>query len=111
MMDLQRAVCEQYLVPFVGAADDSICGVALSTLSLRPLNGLRHPTSGDTTGWYIWGGEYSDNPNFFQPLHISHLCESRPEIVKFLGLPPGYRWLSDNETEDVWFDSNLLNVD
>jgi hypothetical protein len=95
----------------LNAADDSICGVAISTLSLRPLNGLRHPLSADTTGWYVWGGEYSDNVDFFQPIHAKHLHESCPQIVKFLGLPPGYRFLTDDEHQDVWFDETLLKVD
>jgi hypothetical protein len=37
------------------AASDKV-GLALATLALVPLNGLRHPAEGDTCGWYIWGG-------------------------------------------------------
>jgi len=111
MDELQRAVCQQYSAPFSNAADDSICGVAISTLSLRPLNGLRHPLSADTSGWYVWGGEFSDRVDFFQPMHTKHFRESCPQIVKFLGLPPGYRFLTHDGQEDVWFDETLLKID
>jgi hypothetical protein len=107
----QQIVCEKYSTTFLNAAENSICGVAISTLSLRPLNGLRHPPAADTTGWYIWGGEYSDDADFFQPLHTKHLQASSPEIVKFLGLPAGFRWLIDCDHEDVWFDETLLDMD
>ncbi|WP_441007151.1 immunity protein Imm33 domain-containing protein, partial [Neisseria meningitidis] len=34
----------------------------------------------------------------------------RPEIIPFLTLPPGYRFLiGENGYEDVWFDELLLN--
>lgn len=33
-----------------------------------PLNSLRHPPEGDTTGWYIWSGEQlSTDEDFFGP--------------------------------------------
>jgi len=32
-------------------------GVALATLSGRPLNALRYPANETTCGWYIWGQE------------------------------------------------------
>jgi hypothetical protein len=31
-------------------------GAPARTPATRPLNGLRHPTEGETCGWYIWGG-------------------------------------------------------
>src|SRR5262249_4805049 len=32
-------------------------------------------------------------PNFFVPLHVSHLAEWCPAALKFLGLAPGWRFL------------------
>ena len=76
-----------------------------------PLNGLRHPPEGDTTGWYIWSGErFSTHPEFFVPLHVCHLTDRCPEIVKYLGLGPGWRFLLAPGYEDVWYDPNLLNI-
>ncbi|MEW4429666.1 hypothetical protein AB1I68_19555 [Paenibacillus pabuli] len=48
---------------------------------------------GDTTGWYIWAGEYSDADDFFVPLHTAHVDEWDPKIKKYLGLAPGCRFL------------------
>jgi len=69
---------------------------------LVPVHGLRHPSVGDTTGWYIWvgQGEPSD-PDCFVPLHMEHVAEWRPE------LPPGWRFLADGTYEDVWYDGSL----
>ena len=76
-----------------------------------PLNGLRHPPQGDTTGWYIWAGEeLSTAPDFFEPLHVLHLAEWCPAALRFLGLPPGWRFLTAGDYEDVWEDPTLLDV-
>lgn len=79
---------------------------------VRPINGLRHSPEGDTTGWYIWAGEVlSDQPDFFNPLHVMHMKQWCPEIQKYLGLPPGWRFLVDGDFADVWYDESLLNTD
>jgi hypothetical protein len=103
-----QAFCDDLDLPFVEAPGESISGVAVQTLHLRPLNALRLPLMPGTSGWYIWGGDYSDHPDFYKPTHTHHLVESTPEIIKFLGLPPGYRILLAPGHEDVWFDESLL---
>jgi len=61
-------------------------------------------------GWYLWrGGEWSDADDFFASLHVEHVGEYLPRIEKYLELPPGHRFLiDDNGYEDVWFDASLL---
>ena len=49
---------------------------------------------GETSGWYVWAGEaFSDAPDFFQPMHIEHVISRCPEILPYLGLAPGWRFL------------------
>jgi hypothetical protein len=88
--------------------DESISGIALATLSLRPLNGLRHPPTETTSGWYIWGGEFKNDPDFFQPNCTYHVIDQFPELSDLLALPPGSRWLWDGSYVDQWFDESLL---
>jgi hypothetical protein len=74
-----------------------------------PLNGMRYPEENGTTGWYLWGSEqFSEDKNFFIPLHAGHLEQKCALALKFLSLPPGWRFLTDGSYEDVWFDANLL---
>jgi len=108
----QERLCKEYGVEFTPALPTMKVGIARNVREgLSPLNGLRHPPSADTTGWYIWAGEtLSVEDDFFVPLHVSHLHEWRPEAVRFLGLPPGWRFLMAKGHEDVWFDPNLLTT-
>ena len=74
----------------------------------NPINGLRHSQQKGTTGWFIWSGEYSENDDFFKPICAEHLLQIRPEIIKYLGLEIGFRFLVDNKGyEDVWKDENI----
>lgn len=112
VIDQQRKLCKKYGAEWVEAPDGLKIGIAENVKSgLLPINGLRHPPQGDTTGWYIWAGEeLSTDPDFFQPLHVSHLKEWCPQIMRFLGLPPGWRFLLAAEYEDVWEDQSLLEI-
>ncbi|SRR6266852_576862 len=106
------AVCRKYRADPLDAPDDFKAGVAANVkIDISPINGLRHPPVGDTTGWYIWAGQVlSDDPDFFAPVHIRHLSELRPDVLRYLALPPGWRFLIAGGYEDVWFDASLLNV-
>lgn len=109
----QKEMCEKYGTPWFSAPGHMKVGVARNLQSaVLPVNGLRHPPTENTTGWYIWAGQgdLPSDPDVFVPLHAEHLAEWRPEVLKFLGLPPGWRFLTDGQYEDVWEDPSLLDV-
>lgn len=87
-------------------------GIAMSTLGLQPINGLRHPREGRGCGWFLWcGTEWSDADDFFSPMHVSCLNDTLPAAVPYLSLPPGYRFMVDDRGyEDVWADAALLEI-
>ena len=107
-----NTVCARNGVDPVVPDGGSKIGLALSTLGRLPINGFRHRPEKGTNGWYIWcGEEFSEDPDFFSPLHVEHLPKYLPEFVKYLDLPPGYRVLTDaSGYEDVWLDESLLDV-
>ncbi len=108
----QKEVCEKYGAAYYPSPLDMKVGIALNVREgVVPINGLRHPPEGDTTGWYIWAGEeLSSDPDFFKPLHVEHLPDWCPQVQKYLGLPPGWRFLIAGDYEDVWYDESLLEV-
>jgi hypothetical protein len=107
--DEQRAVCDRYGAPPMDAPSDLKVGLADASVG-ESINGLRHPPEGDTTGWYIWRGELSEADDFFSPLHARHLNTRLPEVVPYLALPPGWRFLIAPGQKDVWYDESLLDV-
>jgi hypothetical protein len=108
----QREVCDRIGADYEPPSAGSMTGIALHTRGLEPLNALRHPVEHGTCGWYIWWGDtLSEEPDFFDPLHVEHLPEECPEIVPYLALPPGWRVQLAPGYEDAWFDPNLLDTD
>lgn len=91
------------------AAADKV-GLAIGTLAQLPLNALRHPAENGTCGWYIWGGEWQDSPDFFQPVHVEHLEDYVPNLIPYLALAPGWRVLVAPGQVDVWYDPGLLST-
>jgi hypothetical protein len=107
----QRSFCLERGYDYVPSDPESKVGFARQTQGQLPINGLRHPPQNETNGWYIWCGEkLSSEPDFFSPLHTHHLIERCPQALKFLGLPPGFRFLVAGDYIDVWFDSSILDV-
>ena len=86
----QKRLCEVYEAQYVPCDDNLMVGLSKNfDPNIFPINGLRHPLIENTTGWYIWSGAYSEEPDFFVPVHAAHLHEECREIVKYLGLAPG----------------------
>lgn len=109
--ETQRDTCHKYGASYFAVSGDSKLGFAASTEGNIPINGLRHPPSRDTSGWFLWcGTEFSEAADFFVPLHVWHVYEKYPNLTTLLGLPPGYRFLVDGECVDVWYDARLLEV-
>jgi hypothetical protein len=108
----QNEICMKYGATFFPPKPNQKVGISLDTLEHKyPLNGLRHHPEGDSTGWFIWVGTGPINKdfNYFQPLHVVHLLEKCPEVVAYLGLPPGWRILIAPNYVDVWFDQNIFD--
>lgn len=109
----QEQLCLQYNLPFVEANGMSIIGIQKEfDMTNLPINGLRHPLEANMTGWYLWSGETFPTENTdWVAIHASHISELYPEINKFLGLPPGWRFLKAGEYEDVWSDETLYDIE
>ncbi|WP_157222300.1 hypothetical protein [Novosphingobium sp. AP12] len=111
MIEAQQSVCERLGVHFTPPEDSFTVGISESALrGQMPLHGLRHPFKSGSTGWFIWSGDYSEADDFFKPVHLYHLREDCPAVLPYLALPPGWRFLVAPGFEDVWSDSNLLNI-
>jgi len=107
----QRGVCLSQKCGCAPVARSDKVGLAAATLGLTPINGLRHPITEGTTGWYIWWGEQlSEAGDFFQPLCVDHLLDRMPAVADFLALPPGFRFLIHGTYRDIWFDEGLLSA-
>ena len=109
-IESQKAICATHTSDWKPINKKLRVGVS-ANLDKDPIHGLRHPSEERTTGWFIWTGDYSEADDFFQPMCAEHLLQIRPDIIKYLGLDVGYRFLADkNGYEDIWYDEKLKNI-
>jgi len=103
---LQREICAKYGTWFEPCRGSDRAGLAISTLKLTPSYGVRIANSDGSSSWYIWNGSRSESADFFQPVHVEHLVDHIPSVIKYLGLPAGFKFIIDDAGyEDVWFES------
>ena len=106
----QKNLCKRLKVEWVPIEPFGMVGLSLVNTESNPFHALRHPPD-NYSGWFLWTEEWSYATDFFKTVHSIHLLEYRPAILKYLGLPAGYRVLIDDKGyEDIWFDANLLLV-
>ncbi|MDY4316429.1 hypothetical protein SOW02_15965 [Pectobacterium actinidiae] len=100
----QKQTCDKHqLTPH---PPEEMVAIALDTLQNSPIYGTRIslPENG-TISWFIHCGEHSAESGFYQVLHTHHLAETLPEVVPYLFLPEGTKFIIDRTGyEDVWTD-------
>lgn len=109
-LDSQKEICRQNAADWAPINKSLNIGLGGNLID-EPINGLRHPADRGATGWFIWTGEYSDSDDFFSPICAEHLLQLKPNLIRFLGLPAGFRFLTDSRGYlDIWRDDKLLEV-
>ncbi len=108
--ELQRRVCKAYGAEFTPPVAGSKVGIALQTMKRNPIHAVRLSATDTTCGWFIFAGdEWSDDPDFYQPLCVEHMAKYCEAALPFLALPPGWRFHTDGEAEyGASFDPDLL---
>ncbi|SDA57987.1 MULTISPECIES: hypothetical protein [unclassified Janthinobacterium] len=98
----QQRICDKYNLP--SQPPEAMVAVAIGSLAQSPIYGTRIelPENG-TISWFIHCGEHSGALDFYQALHAAHLQDMLPQVLDYLALPSGARFILDREGyEDVW---------
>ncbi|MFK7089515.1 hypothetical protein AAFM71_11950 [Chromobacterium violaceum] len=100
----QIEICKKYSSKIIDLDENEMVAIALETIGQLPIRGVRtSKREGDNISWFFYCGEFHASPDFFKPMHASHLNEYLPEVLKFLCLEPGYKFMTDQYGfEDVW---------
>ena len=100
----QQQICARH--GLAAQAPEAMVAVATGSLDQSPIYGTRIalPENG-TISWFIHCGEHSDAADFYQPLHTAHLRELLPQVLDYLALPSGAKFILDRDGyEDVWME-------
>ncbi len=100
--EAQIEVCKKYGLSVL--PPEEMVAIAIESLSQTPIYGSRvQLPEGGNVSWFIHCGEYSAADDFYKAVHIHHLSEMLPQVLKYLCLPIGSKFIIDTQGyEDVW---------
>ncbi|MFC7422037.1 hypothetical protein ACFQNF_19445 [Iodobacter arcticus] len=100
----QIDICKKNCSAITPYSLEEMVAVAIKTIGKNPTVGMRNiPNDGENVTWFFYCGENSEDPDFYQTMHIEHLTDYLPNVFDYLCLEPGFSFIIDgNGYQDVW---------
>ncbi|AUO45739.1 immunity protein Imm33 domain-containing protein [Pseudomonas ogarae] len=98
----QHAVCERAGADYAAPTFDQMIVISDGILEGDPADGVRYPSPEHMSGWWLTTDRFDGSVKNLKTVHTQHVAVSRPDLVRFLALPFGYRF--HGATNDVWLD-------
>ncbi len=104
----QEIICKKFHVQPLFPLFNQKIVISVGVYEGLDVEAVRYPSPDHMTGWWLTTELYNGNTDSLNVVHYYHLAFSRPDIIKYLALPFGYRFIKDKEY-DIWFDDNVLS--
>ncbi|WP_330745911.1 immunity protein Imm33 domain-containing protein [Chryseobacterium sp. CP-77] len=92
----QSEICwEQNLIPLFPNFNQSVV-ISDGVYEGKDIEGIRYDSPQDETGWYLITDDYNGDIKSLKMVHFYHVAFARHDIMKYLAIPPGYRFLMGN---------------
>ncbi|KRP68041.1 hypothetical protein TU82_04370 [Pseudomonas orientalis] len=101
----QHMICAKNGVDYVAPSFEQMIIISHGVMEGDPAEGVRYPSPEHMSGWWITTDRYDGNTENLQSVHLQHVAVNRPDLVKYLGLPFGYRF--HGPSNDVWLDEKI----
>jgi hypothetical protein len=72
----------------------------------KDIEGIRYDSPDHMSGWWLITDDYDDNIESLMTVHYYHVAFKRPDILKYLALPFGYRFLMENGKIQIMKDED-----
>lgn len=100
----QHQVCERLGAPFSTPRADQLIAISAGVYEGDSVQGVRYHAPDHMSGWYVTTNRFDGDMSTLVIDHLYHLTAMRPDLARFVALPPGYRFDTSNGEDDVWFD-------
>lgn len=89
----QSETCwQQNLIPLFPNFNQSVV-ISDGVYEGKDIEGIRYDSPQDESGWYLITDDYNDDIKSLKMVHFYHVAFARPDILKYLAIPFGYRFL------------------
>lgn len=99
----QHSICEAYAARFEPPRPDQLSLISQGVFEGLPVQGVRYPSPAHMSGWWLTTDQYDGEISSLKHEHTYHLTDVRPDLAKYIALPPGFRF-DLSSFEDVWFE-------
>ncbi len=104
----QKEVCANAEADFAPPRPDQLVVVSAGVFEGDSVEGVRYPTTGNMSGWWITTDRYNGDIKTLHCEHLYHLTAARPDLARYLALPYGFCF-DFLEGERVYFDPEVAN--
>ena len=105
VVDDQETECKKLGVDCVFPTFSQMLVTSIGVYDGLPLQGVRYPSPPHMCGWWITTDLYNGDIKSLVTEYYYHIAFKRPDILRYLALPSGYRFnMGQNGEIDVWYD-------
>lgn len=108
IIDAQMLQCDNFKVRPLFPTFSQMIVISKGVLDGCDVNAVRYPSPSHMTGWWLTTDLYDGNVNSLETIHYFHVVFKRPDVVKYMALPFGFRFFSGEEGGEQWFDADVL---
>lgn len=102
----QSEICSQYgLVPTFPNFSQMVA-ISNGVYEGKDIEGIRYESPEHMSGWWLITEDYNDDINSLMTVHYHHVAFARPDILKYLAIPFGHRFLMENGNVEISKDED-----
>ncbi|WP_312508532.1 immunity protein Imm33 domain-containing protein [Chryseobacterium culicis] len=100
----QSEIClQQNLIPLFPNFNQSVV-ISDGVYEGKDIEGIRYDSPHDESGWYLITDDYNDDIKSLKMLHFYHVAFARPDVLKYLAIPFGYRFIMKEGNIEIYKD-------
>lgn len=106
-------LCKEHGVAPKMPSNDQLIVVSQGVFEGEKVEAVRYPSPHHMSGWWITTKDYNGDVSTLLTQHFSHLIEKRPDLIRFMALPCGFRFFEqgyNDHNEDVWNDPEVSKM-
>ncbi len=98
----QSELCSHYGLPTQFPNFNQMIVISDGVYEGKDIEGIRYESPEHMSGWWLITDDYDNNIESLKTVHFHHVVFARPDILKYLSLPFGYRFLMQNGNVEVY---------
>jgi hypothetical protein len=110
VLEQQLFVCDQLKVEPVFPDFDHIVTIDPLIRTGVPAHLFRWNRAAPDSGWMVMTDNFDEETMAFEEITVGQLMTYRPETVKFMALPHGFKVIWDGKDAKIAFDNNLMEA-